>query len=235
MELTNEQLAGKSVIYLPYPDFRESARSLSERGLVSSLNALEAVWHMEEKYLQLECDKDGPKMLAPALGWSLTRLKYSWAQWRNFPAAMAMYGYELQAAHGQGRHQKTATKRLATWRTRVDAKMQGGTKWSVALGRKWKNQIDWLGEPRLHGSHRAVLLRKQPSWYRQYGWARTWTTLSGLGLPAHRSAQLWVPYAAWEFATASARTCEAQVQAAAHARHVEWLARQKEREEANGN
>ena len=28
----------------------------------------------------------------------------------------------------------------------------------------------WLGDPRLHDSHKSNLLRKNPSYYRQYGW-----------------------------------------------------------------
>lgn len=29
----------------------------------------------------------------------------------------------------------------------------------------------WLGDERLHSSHRAALLHKKPEWYSQYGWA----------------------------------------------------------------
>ena len=28
----------------------------------------------------------------------------------------------------------------------------------------------WLGDERLHASHRANLLRKEPGWYAQFGW-----------------------------------------------------------------
>src|SRR2546421_5508759 len=28
----------------------------------------------------------------------------------------------------------------------------------------------WLGDPRLHASHRSNLLRKDPTYYRQFGW-----------------------------------------------------------------
>ena len=28
----------------------------------------------------------------------------------------------------------------------------------------------WLGDERLHSSHRAALLYKRPSWYNQFGW-----------------------------------------------------------------
>lgn len=28
----------------------------------------------------------------------------------------------------------------------------------------------WFGDPRFHASHRAALLRKQPAFYRRYGW-----------------------------------------------------------------
>lgn len=28
----------------------------------------------------------------------------------------------------------------------------------------------WLGDPRLHNSHKSNLLRKEPAYYRQFGW-----------------------------------------------------------------
>lgn len=30
---------------------------------------------------------------------------------------------------------------------------------------------NWLGDERLHSSHRANLLRKNPNWYGQFGWS----------------------------------------------------------------
>jgi hypothetical protein len=32
------------------------------------------------------------------------------------------------------------------------------------------NPPAWLGDERLHSSHRAVLLAKDPTWYGQFGW-----------------------------------------------------------------
>lgn len=29
----------------------------------------------------------------------------------------------------------------------------------------------WLGDPQFHSAHRSNLLRKQPNWYRQFGWS----------------------------------------------------------------
>ena len=40
----------------------------------------------------------------------------------------------------------------------------------------WKNQLvatgtpPWLGNDKLHSSHRANLIRKDPVWYGKYGW-----------------------------------------------------------------
>lgn len=32
---------------------------------------------------------------------------------------------------------------------------------------------EWLGEEKLHASHRSNLLRKDPIWYSQFGWTET--------------------------------------------------------------
>jgi hypothetical protein len=206
VELTHAEEKKQAVIYLPCHDFRDSARALSARDLSHTLRTASEVWHLEERYREhIAAPESGPSRWA-TIGWSLPRIKYAWAQWREFPAALAMYGYELERVHR--RHRRIwATPTDLRWRTRVDAHMQVGTEWSAALGRKWKNQIDWLGDPRLHSSHKAMLFRKQPTWYRQYGWARRCylPRLSRFGVPHRHSALLWVPEKAAKFAAECVR------------------------------
>lgn len=228
MRLTRAEVQANDVLYLPYPDFRESARSLRELDLVHSAHTAEAVWGMEEKYRE-SFDSFGPSSgdlkWDDAVWWKLPRMKYVWAQWREFPAALALYGYELHAALGQQRaHSRRgwSQKVLVTWRARVDEQLHTGARWSATLGRKWKNQIDWLGDCRLHDSHKSELLRKQQSWYRQYGWGSS-------------GDKLFVPRAAWYFARDCTRSHQARKEETARIRRLKYLETQEKRKEANGN
>lgn len=49
------------------------------------------------------------------------------------------------------------------------------TKWGTYYINRWEDFPDtgsplWLGDERVHASHRANLLRKNPEWYGQFGW-----------------------------------------------------------------
>lgn len=80
--------------------------------------------------------------------------------WRNHPAVRMWVGYEVALTH-------YLAASIDIWR-----------------GRGFKNSVyacerrlamtpvmpPWLGDERLHSSHRSNLLRKHPDWYCQFGW-----------------------------------------------------------------
>lgn len=87
--------------------------------------------------------------------------------WANHPATLMWRGYE----------QALASYGLAIceeWRARG----YHDTAWNffaefLAECPEWTAEMDppWLGEARLHASHRAALLAKDAEWYGQWGWS----------------------------------------------------------------
>ena len=94
---------------------------------------------------------------------ALTDPSYGWQNhpavkmWRGHEAALACYGYVI----------------CREWRVRgyndslfpwFEYKLS-----SVGLA----PAPDWLGDLALHASHRSNLLRKDPTWYGQFGWTES--------------------------------------------------------------
>lgn len=85
--------------------------------------------------------------------------------WRNHPAAIMWRGYEpalldyaLAACREWGRR---------GFRNTVDVTLQ--TEFAHLLELPIIKP-PWLGEEAFHASHRSSLLKKEPDWYRQFGW-----------------------------------------------------------------
>lgn len=129
--------------FLPYADFRATAGVLDDRRLgkqrVEALQILRA----------------------------LTRETYGWKRhpavlmWTGAESGLVTYGLEICAEWVRRGRPDTcaATIRadaglaaVVVAETEADAAALGALPW-------------WLGDERLHGSHRAALLRKEPSWY----------------------------------------------------------------------
>lgn len=84
--------------------------------------------------------------------------------WSNHPASKMWRGYEFQLA-------------LYCVAGLVELELRGRSypKWEkyfdqLAVSLPYCSPPWWLGDERLHSSHRANLLRKDPEWYGQFGW-----------------------------------------------------------------
>lgn len=133
--------------FLPYPDFRISAKHLDYRRLGKQ---------------RVEC-----KQLLNALGYHIVvnqlmaypngPLKMGWA---NHPATKMWRGYELALAEYQA-------DMIREWESRG----YNNTMERVII----PDEVDlvyppWLGDEAFHASHRSNLLRKDPVFYGKYGW-----------------------------------------------------------------
>lgn len=132
--------------FLPYPDFQATAEALDDRRLgkqrVETLQVLRA----------------------------LSREQYGWKNhpavrmWAGHEEALAAYGLAICAEWSRRGHADTCAVKI---RTEVeDAGIADVVRAQAELGRAgalpW-----WLGDERLHRSHRLSLLRKEPDHYRR--------------------------------------------------------------------
>lgn len=88
--------------------------------------------------------------------------------WEHHPARLMWRGYHAA---------------LATYALTLLDEMEERRRWKADVIHRWRTyfrekrlnvEVDmppWLGDERLHSSHRAVLLAKNPEHYGQFGWA----------------------------------------------------------------
>ena len=79
--------------------------------------------------------------------------------WRHHPAVKMWRGYEEALS-------------LYFW-SMVEEWRRRGYRSTIELPRPEGNVLlpPWLGDERLHASHRSNLLRKEPGWYGNFGWS----------------------------------------------------------------
>jgi len=126
--------------FLPYPDFAATAAVLDPRRLgkqrVEALQVLRA-------------------MTRPGYGWRHHPVVRMWA---GYAEALVCYGLAVCAAWRDSRRADTVA---ATLRAEFSGEVRGQHDLAVA-----GELPPWLGWEPLHRSHRSVLLRKDPDWYR---------------------------------------------------------------------
>lgn len=134
--------------FLPYPDFRESAKALDYRRLGKQ---------------RVEC-----KQLLAALGREVTpegsligRPKAH--SWSNHPATKMWRGYELALAEYQA-------DMIREWLTRGYQNTMSRVLIPDEVNLEYP---PWLGGEAFHASHRSNLLRKNPAHYGQFGWTES--------------------------------------------------------------
>lgn len=137
--------------FLPYPSFRDSARALDNRRLSKQL---------VEGAQILDTLLDGAKMVGNP---------YPYLMWDRYEVALLRY---LLNCYDE-------------WQRRLVDGERGGKllhksgeqvlEYVVWRGKPITtcNLPPWLGDERLHSSHRAALLYKSPEWYGQFGWTET--------------------------------------------------------------
>jgi hypothetical protein len=134
---------------LPYPFYARSAAVLDAKRLPNQLK---------------ECVQIHTAITDPTYGWQYHPCI---AMWRPYPAALVVYGCacyrEYQARYHSGQRGGSLThasgERLVTLFLSLDANSYV--------------EPSWLGDERLHSSHRACLLAKNYTWYSQFGWTET--------------------------------------------------------------
>ncbi|MEJ3653240.1 MSMEG_6728 family protein [Actinomycetes bacterium KLBMP 9759] len=129
--------------FLPYPDFAASAAVLDERRLgkqrVEALQVLRA----------------------------LTRQGYGWqhhpavTMWRGYPEAVAAYGTAMCAEWVARGHPDTCAASIASDLAATGVPRLLSQAELAAAG----SLPSWLGDERVHRSHRAALIRKMPGHY----------------------------------------------------------------------
>jgi hypothetical protein len=89
----------------------------------------------------------------------LTNPESRWTSWRHHPVIPMWRGYEEALS-------------LYFW-SMVEEWRRRGYRSTIELPRPVGNVLlpPWLGDERLHASHRSNLLRKEPGWYGNFGWS----------------------------------------------------------------
>jgi hypothetical protein len=210
---------------LPFPDFRESARSMAYGALRTCARTIETVYEL------LTAFPDGipknlpdadealvaePEALATIVNYThgIQRFRKDaiwFALWREYPAAFAAYGCEIHKALAEHCKKDAGSTGLmwADYRERCERglarELRPGFKYTPAIARKWAAQIPWLGDNRLHAAHRKYLMHSLPLWYRQYGWKDPAIVVRTA--PEHAwqrdvlTYKLWFPDSVVDFAT----------------------------------
>lgn len=131
-------------VFVPSPDFAESARWLDDKRLFKQL---------VEVYQLLMTILGMPKLDGtPRKGW----LNHpATVQWRANPAALRRYALAIAA---ECEHRGFNSRSLAE---KIEALPVNGQQGDPV----------WLGDDRVHSSHRARLLQKDFDYYRGHGWA----------------------------------------------------------------
>jgi len=140
--------------FLPYPDFQASAVTLDRQRL--GKQRVECV--------QLLQVLTGRRTFQTPLGW--TSAPFSPKGWVNHPAAKMWKGYVgCLAEYG------TAVCDEWIRRGYVDTCRERIALLATFTEKLGKFEVPgWLGTAEFHASHRSNLLRKNPTWYSQFGW-----------------------------------------------------------------
>lgn len=142
--------------FIPFPDYVETAKSL------------------DIQRLRNQCCNES--------------IVLSRGKWPNHPASKMWRGHEFQFAIYN-------VALAAEWRERAKAEGKptaSADKWfaywvNKAMEHRHENTEPpaWLGDERVHSTHRSCLLAKNPEWYSQFDWAEQ---------PTHQSEDGKWPY-----------------------------------------
>ena len=89
----------------------------------------------------------------------LDALRWGESSWKNHPAVKMYKGYE-DFLEKYLRHCILEFIRRG-----------GNNNMIIPVASMFPMKPEWFGDPRLHASHRANLLRKNPKWYGQFNWS----------------------------------------------------------------
>ena len=149
--------------FLPYPSFVESADCLDWQYSHNRLNnQINEAFVLAQYLLGIRDEKHyrhNPHVLNMWRGYELVLIDYT---------VCCLLTWERKKKHiNQERHEKVISLQ------------------SIAINNGYKLRIPpWLGNEKLHSSHRSALLGKLPEWYSQFGWSETpavWSKEKGWG------------------------------------------------------
>jgi len=130
--------------FLPYPCFTRSAACLDYRRLGKQ---------------RVECLQifRANSLTDPTVGW---RNHPATLMWRGFDQALASYALAICEEWSRRNYVSNITSFFLDF---------------LATCPDWTDTCDppWLGDERLHASHRASLLTKDPAHYSRFGWTET--------------------------------------------------------------
>lgn len=142
------------ITFLPSPSFRESAGLLDNKRLGNQ---------RVEARMILRWLRD-PQRYARQQAAGYT------AMWRGFERALGLYYNEVCAEFARrGGRNVECTPEDDGWIFR-EGGVAGGAAGEDADASRPPPMPPWLGDERLHASHRAALLAKDLQWYGQHGW-----------------------------------------------------------------
>jgi hypothetical protein len=215
-------------ILLPFPNFRESARSMCYTALHTCTYGLKAIALIEEQfpdgfYDTFRCQID----FSRAWQFEDRPQLFVWAAlWAAYPAQRCVYAREILKAHTRdpwraGSYAADEDRRLLEHLDARIADLLGvDFKYTEAVARRWAEEIPWLGNDELHTSHRMYLLQNNREWYRHYGWEGAPCRVSTPEGCGYRNTcyELWMdPDAAQEGIYSAARYTEEKAKAEAQA------------------
>ena len=132
------------ITFLPYPDFVKSADCLDWQFRMNRLdNQINEAIIIVQTLLGERAKNNHPVFLMWE-NYELTLVDYAWAN---------LYAWECKK------------RRIDTRRIELNRLQQLAVEKDTA-----SNKPFWLGDERLHSSHRAILLSKNYEWYKQFGW-----------------------------------------------------------------
>lgn len=150
--------------FLPYADYTHTAKVLDDQRLGKQ---------------RVECKQ----ILLALRKWKLLAqgMKPATTAWMNHPAVLMWKGFERElCAYGMA----------MCWEFKARGNRDELEDWFFEESDEWPacDKPSWLGDERLHASHRSNLLRKNPFLYQQHQWKEPndlpyhWPVL-GLGAP----------------------------------------------------
>lgn len=149
--------------FLVYKDFVESAKVLDNRRLGNQRNECMVMLKALRQGQYCMYDLAGKKYLygnvVSAEGYQIRTTPYykhtATQMWVKYPAALISYGMAICTEWTNRGYKDTCTEKISQY---------------YEVFQVYETPR-WLGDERLHSSHRAALLAKNYNWYSQFGWA----------------------------------------------------------------
>ena len=136
--------------FLPYPDFKKSAECLDYKRL--GKQRVET-WQIYNVLKKIEERSELKQQILEKIAWENHPIV---KMWKGYEQALLEYGTFICIEwRKKGFNDSLLPK--------FDKELE---KFPELVGKR----PSWLGSPEFHASHRSNLLRKDPKWYRQFGW-----------------------------------------------------------------